>query len=97
MSAMHNAGVIKIDISPDFISERCYKASQSVIYGNEYSKEEQALQKCIDRLRAIGHEEYELLDNALEHKDAIRFMFEHASYLQGMLDTLRLIAGMQID
>lgn len=87
--------MIKIDINPDFISERCYKASQSVIYGNEYSKEEQALQKCIDQSRIKGSEE--LLDNALGHKDAITFMFEHASYLQGMRDTLRLIAGMQID
>lgn len=89
--------MIKIDISPDFISERCYKASQSVIYGNEYSKEEQALQKCIDRARAIGHEEYELLEKALGHKDALTFMFEHASYLQGFRDVIRLVAGMQID
>ncbi len=89
--------MIEIDTSPNFISERCYKASQTVIYGDEYFAENEAIKKCIDRLRAIGHEEYELLDNALEHKDAITFMFERASYLQGMRDTLRLIAGMQID
>ena len=55
------------------------------------------MQKCIDRARAIGHEEYELLEKALGHKDAIMFMFEHANYLQGFRDVIRLVAGMQID
>ena len=87
----------RMRISPDFVSDRCYQASQSVIYSHEYSAENEALQKCIDRARAIGHEEYELLNNALGHKDAMQFMFENASYLQGFRDVLRLVAGMQLD
>lgn len=87
--------MIEIDTSPNFISERCYKASQTVIYGDEYFAENEALKKCRDLSRIKGSEE--LLNNALEHKDAITYMFERASYLQGMRDTLRLIAGMQID
>lgn len=82
---------------PEYLPARCFRASQKVIYTDKYIAENEALQKCIDRVRAIGHEEYELLNEALEHSDAMQYMFEEASYLQGFHDVLNLVGRGRLD
>ena len=68
-----------------------------MIYSDKYNNEEKELQKCIDRARALGHEEYKLLNEALGHRDTITFMLERASYLHGFRDVIKLVSGMPLD
>ena len=84
-------------MTPDFISERCYSASQSVIYNNAYNVRQEALRRCIEKAQTIGHEEWQLLEKALEHQNAINLMLERASCLQGFRDVINLMGGMQLD
>lgn len=81
----------------DFVSSRCYKSSQKVIYTNEYRDTEQALQRCIDKMKEIGRDEWQLLDDALHYKEKIMFMFEEYSYLQGFHDVLDIVSRGRLD
>lgn len=82
---------------PELIPARCYKASQRVIYTDAYQTEHEALERCFDKARAISPEAFDLLNKALGHKDAITFMFEEASYLQGFHDVLDLVGRGRLD
>lgn len=82
---------------PEYLPARCFRASQKVIHTDKYIAKNEALQKCIDRAQAIGHEEYELLNEALEHSEEMQYMFEEASYLQGFHDVLDLVGRGRLD
>lgn len=81
----------------DFVPSRCHKASKQVIYTDKYLDEDKGLQQCIQRMQEIGHEEWQLLEKALGHKDGIMYMFEEASYLQGFHDVLDIVARGRLD